>query len=183
MSEIQSVRIPLGRQLCQWAETELRFLTCFLILLFGSPAFGALKVGDKFPPIELNYLNTEKKFDKKTMVGKVVLIDVWGSDCPPCRLAMPKMNSIYLNLRNKNFLILGINVDESDDDLNFFLTEYKVDYPLLDDRKHRFVKLLGLEVMPTSFLVDQSGRVRYIHRGFRSGDGPILEKRIQSLLK
>jgi len=96
---------------------------------------------------------------------------------------MPKMNTIYLNLREKNFSILGINVDESDDDVRYFLEEYKIDYPLLDDRKHNLVKSLGVEIMPTSYLVDSTGVVRYIHQGFKSGDGPILEKQIRKLLK
>lgn len=156
------------------------FITTCLI---ASSANARVKIGDRFPAIELNLLNSKTKFDRKTIQGKVVLIDIWGSDCPPCRLAMPKMNTIYLNLRDKNFSILGINVDESDDDVRYFLEEYKIDYPLLDDRKHNLVKSLGVEIMPTSYLVDSTGVVRYIHQGFKSGDGPILEKQIRKLLK
>lgn len=160
-----------------------RILFLIAICLISSAAHGKVKVGDRFPTIELNLLESTTKFDPQTIRGKVVLIDVWGSDCPPCRLAMPKMNSIYLNLREKNFLILGINVDENDDDIKYFLEEYKIDYPLLDDRKHNLVKRLGVEVMPTSYLIDSKGIVRYIHKGFRSGDGPVIEKQIRLLLK
>ncbi len=160
----------------------MRILLSLMMLMGITTAHAKVKVGDQFPPIELRLLNSQTKFDKKTIRGKVVLVDIWGSDCPPCRLAMPKMNSIYQNLRQRNFVILGINVDENDDDIKFFLDEYKIDYPLLDDRKHLLVKSLGVEVMPTSFLVDARGTVRYIHQGFRGGDGPILEKKIRALL-
>ncbi len=154
------------------------------IIFFGfSIAHGAVKVGDQFPKIELNMLNTKKKFDPESIKGKVVLVDIWGSDCPPCRLAMPKMNSIYLNLRKNNFVILGINVDENDDDIKYFLEEYKIDYPLLDDRKHALVQTLGVETMPTSFLIDTKGTVRYIHKGFKSSDGPLIETQIKSLVR
>lgn len=144
--------------------------------------YARVKVGDKFPAIDLKLLNSDKKFDRDSIKGKVVLVDIWGSDCPPCRLAMPKMNGIYLKLRDQKFSILGINVDESDDDVRYFLEEYKIDYPLLDDRRHQFVKHLGIEIMPTSFLVDSQGVVRYIHKGFRSGDAALLEKQIELLL-
>lgn len=153
-------------------------------ILFGfSSAESAVKVGDQFPKIELNMLNTKKKFDPESIKGKVVLVDIWGSDCPPCRLAMPKMNSIYLNLRKSNFVILGINVDENDDDIKYFLQEYKIDYPLLDDRKHALVQTLGVEMMPTSFLIDKKGTVRYIHKGFKNSDGPVIEKQIKALVR
>lgn len=151
-------------------------------IVFGNPAYAAVKVGDQFPKIELNLLNSKAKFDPKIMQGNIVLVDIWGSDCPPCRLAMPKMNSIYLSLRKKNFVILGINVDENDDDIKYFLEEYKIDYPLLDDRKHKLVQTLGVEMMPTSFLIDTKGTVRYIHKGFRDSDGPLLDKKIRALL-
>jgi thiol-disulfide isomerase/thioredoxin len=158
-------------------------LMIFVAFLFVSAsAHAKVKIGDRFPPIDLKILNSKQTFDNKTIRGKVVLIDIWGSDCPPCRLAMPKMNEIYLNLRKRDFVILGINVDESDDDVKYFLQEYKIDYPLLDDRKHGLVKTLGIEVMPTSYLVDSTGTVRYIHKGFRSGDGSLLEKQIRLLL-
>lgn len=151
-------------------------------IVFGNPAYAAVKVGDQFPKIELNLLNSKAKFDPKIMQGNIVLVDIWGSDCPPCRLAMPKMNSIYLSLRKKNFVILGINVDENDDDIKYFLEEYKIDYPLLDDRKHKLVQTLGVEMMPTSFLIDTKGTVRYIHKGFRDSYGPLLDKKIRALL-
>ena len=153
-----------------------------ITLFFASPTAFALKVGEKFPDIQLNRLNSKLKFDSREMKGKVVLIDIWGSDCPPCRLAMPKMNSIFQKLRKKNFVILGINVDEHDDDVKFFLSEYKIDYPLLDDRKHELVKRLDVQMMPTSFLLDGNGIVRYVHKGFRSGDAEILEHKIRALL-
>lgn len=154
----------------------------FITIFFALPSAHALKIGEKFPDIQLKRLNSKTKFDSRELKGKIVLVDIWGSDCPPCRLAMPKMNSIFKNLRKKNFVILGINVDENDDDIKFFLSEYKIDYPLLDDRKHDLVKRLDVQMMPTSFLLDGEGIVRYVHKGFRNGDAEILEKKIRALL-
>ncbi|MDZ4085006.1 MAG: redoxin family protein, partial [Bdellovibrionales bacterium] len=70
-------------------------LMIFVAFLFVSAsAHAKVKIGDRFPPIDLKILNSKQTFDNKTIRGKVVLIDIWGSDCPPCRLAMPKMNEI-----------------------------------------------------------------------------------------
>jgi hypothetical protein len=85
-----------------------------------------------------------------------------------------KINSVFLDLRTKNFLTLGVNFNESYDDVAFFLADYTIDYPLLDDRKHQLVKPLGIDA------VDTKSFVPYIHRGFKNSDGPILDSKISA---
>ncbi|RYZ93409.1 MAG: TlpA family protein disulfide reductase [Proteobacteria bacterium] len=138
-----------------------------------------LKVGDKFPAISLNYLGTKKPFDKRTTAGKVVLVDFWASDCVPCRDAIPELEALFK--QSKNFLILGINVDENAKDASSFLESFKVSYPLLDDQKHQLIPVMGVDVMPTSFLLDKKGTIRFINRGFRSGDIEKIRKKLSEL--
>lgn len=163
-------------------RSQLFLLTTIALSFVGNVAVAKLAVGDKFPAISLTYLNSKKNVDMHSYEGKVVLLDFWASDCAPCRLAIPKLNAMYLKYRNRVFLILGANQDEDPSDTKYFLTEYKVDYPLLDDRKHTLVETLGVDTMPTSYLVDGKGVVRYIHRGFKSSDAVVIQKQIEKLL-
>ncbi|RYZ84541.1 MAG: TlpA family protein disulfide reductase [Proteobacteria bacterium] len=135
-----------------------------------------LKVGDKFPEIALNYLGTKKPFDKRSTKGKLVLVDFWASDCVPCRDAVPELNALFK--QSKNLLILGVNVDENPKDAAEFLQSFKVSYPLLDDQKHELIPKMSVDVMPTSFLLDKSGTIKLINRGFRSGDVEKIKKKL-----
>lgn len=60
------------------------------------------KVGDQFPAIDVNLVNSKAKFDSSLLRGKVVLVGIWSSNCDPCRLAMLQMNSMYLKYRDRN---------------------------------------------------------------------------------
>lgn len=138
-----------------------------------------LKVGDKFPEIALNHLGTKKRFDKRTTKGRLVLVDFWASDCVPCRDAVPELNALFE--QSKNFVILGVNVDENPKDATEFLKSFKVSYPLLDDQKHELIPQMGVDVMPTSFLLDKTGTIKFINRGFRSGDIEKIKKKLAEL--
>lgn len=171
-------------------KNKTKALVILLLALISAPSQAKVSVGETFPPIELPLLSsktgakTEMKqvFTSKQVAGKVVLVDFWGSDCPPCRLALPKLDELYKKYRASGFVILGVNVDADPEDTRAFLDEYKVTYPLPDDQKHRMVPKMGVTIMPTSFLVDRKGVVRYIHRGFKSGDAARLEAEIKRWL-
>ena len=141
---------------------------------------GKIRVGDSFPSFKLPYLYAKKSFDGSQLKGKIAVIDFWGSDCPPCREAVPELNSIAKEFHKKSVIVLGINVDENEKDTRAFLEEFKPQYPLLDDGKHRFVPKMGIELMPTTYLVDRAGKVRFINKGFKSGD---IEKIRAAILK
>lgn len=141
-----------------------------------------LRIGDKFPAFRLNHLVSKKPFPEKSVVGKIALIDFWGSDCAPCRESIPELNILFKEFKGKNFEMIGINVDEDNQDTKNFLSEFKPAYTLLDDQKHSLIKTLGVEQMPTTYLVDQKGIIRFINKGFRSGDREILKKQINGLI-
>jgi thiol-disulfide isomerase/thioredoxin len=129
-----------------------------------------VKVGERLPAITLNYLGSSKGFDAKSLEGKIVLVDFWASDCVPCRDAVPELNELYRSKKASGFMLIGINVDENAKDAEDFLKSFKVEYPILDDQKHKLIPKMGVELMPTSYLLDQKGIVRFINKGFRSGD-------------
>lgn len=141
-----------------------------------------VRVGDHFPAFSLPHMSSKKTFDSKSLSGKVVVIDFWGSDCPPCREAVPKLNELSDEFRGK-VTFLGINVDENENDTKAFLEEFKPRYLLLDDGKHRFVPKLGIEAMPTTYLVDRESKIRFINTGFRTSDKAKIRSAILEALK
>lgn len=176
-------------------EFELRHKICFPVLIFLCSFTGdcgpeeahakanKVRVGDKFPRIELFVLTKTEKFDSNQTKGKVAVIDFWASDCEPCREAVPELNTLNRHFKKEPVIFVGINVDEDSKHTSAFLSEFKPLYVLLDDSKHKFISNLGVEAMPTTYVVDKKGVVRYINKGFRSGDAEKLKHEILKQLK
>jgi thiol-disulfide isomerase/thioredoxin len=97
--------------------------------------------------------------------GQVVLVNFWASWCPPCIQEMPVLETLRQKLAEQPFEILAVNVGEQKYRVWKFVKLISFDLPvLLDTRKDSF-NSWGVSVLPTSFLLDKQGRVRYRVQG------------------
>ena len=147
----------------------MKKLIILTAILLCAPAYPTER-GDVAPSFE-----SPELFDNGTVAladyaGKVVLIDFWASWCAPCRDSLPLLSRLHAALVDRGFEVLAINIDEDLDDGRRFLTTYPVGYTVLSDQAGGVAKSYGLTTMPTSFLVDRRGIVRYVHKGFDAGD-------------
>lgn len=137
------------------------------------------------PAFNLPEINTQQKISLDDYQGKVVLIDFWASWCGPCRKSLPEYNDLRNRLQasqiGDKFEILAINVDMSNEEALAFLTKHPVDFPVLEERTGKSQQAYDLLTMPTSFLVDQQGKIRIAHQGFNPGYIEYLEKEIGQL--
>ena len=93
--------------------------------------------------------------------GRVVLVNFWASWCPPCIQEMPVLETLKQKLAEQPFEILAVNVGEQKYRVWKFVKLVNFDLPvLLDERKNTF-NAWGLSVLPTSFLIDRKGNIRY----------------------
>ena len=97
--------------------------------------------------------------------GKVILINFWASWCPPCIYEMPELMRLQQQLAGKPFEILAINVGEKKYKVRKFTKLINFELPVLLDTHNETFDLWGVKTLPTSFLVDASGKVRYWVRG------------------
>jgi len=159
----------------------IKITTFFTALLFSFSLYASTGVGS-YPLFNLPELNSSKQVKLDKLRGKVVYVDFWASWCGPCRQSMPKFNAIYKKLSNKGLEIVAINLDENDADAKKFLENFPVSYTVLRDKMGESPKQFGVKVMPTGYLLDRFGMVRFVHEGFRNGDEVELEKQIKKLL-
>ena len=97
--------------------------------------------------------------------GRVVLVNFWASWCPPCIQEMPVLERLKQTLNEQPFEILAINVGEKKYRVWKFVKLISFGLPvLLDTRKDTF-NSWGVSVLPTSFLLDRQGRIRYRVQG------------------
>jgi cytochrome c biogenesis protein CcmG/thiol:disulfide interchange protein DsbE len=91
--------------------------------------------------------------------GKVVLINLWASWCPPCREEMPALEKLYRTHEAQGFVVLGIDQGESAKVAVNYAHARGVTFPILIDDQQQYGRAYAAEGLPTSVLVDASGHI------------------------
>lgn len=168
------------------ARAFLAFLAvCALIGLLGfgllSKGEAKIAVGDPAPDKELPMLGGPGQGSIADYRGRWLLVNLWASWCDPCRQEAPALDEFARRYRDRGITVLGINVQDNEDDALAFLRDYDVRYPQLrsvgDERSDAF----GSTGVPENFLVDPKGRLALIWRG--PVDREFLEQRVVPLVE
>jgi len=115
--------------------------------------------------------------------GKVVLVNFWASWCTPCLLEMPGMKRLENNLNDEDFVILTLNTTDPARRIQETLKRLQLELTVLLDRDgHTFDTWQG-KVLPTSFLLDRSGKVRYRVDGPMEWDDADVIIKIKQLIQ
>jgi peroxiredoxin len=115
--------------------------------------------------------------------GQVVMINFWASWCGPCRQEMPLLESIYKKYNKMGFTMLGVNVEPDSNAANEWLRATPVSFPILYDRDSKVSKLYDVAGMPSTVIIDRSGKLRVLHRGYKPGDENEYLDSIRSLIR
>lgn len=114
---------------------------------------------------------------------KVVLVNFWATWCPPCREEMPSMQRLKEKMTGRPFVMLGVNSGEPAEDLAEFLKLVKVDFAILLDSDSAATKRWKVFGLPSSFLLDRQGRVRYTLTGTTEWDQGEAVALIEELMR
>ncbi len=116
--------------------------------------------------------------------GQVVLVDFWGTFCEPCKKSFPKLQDLHAKYGGSGLRIVGISEDEADDKdkISGFADTYGARFAIGWDEDKSIARSYKPQTMPSSFLIDKMGVVRFAHVGYHDGEEVEIEKEIKELL-
>ena len=163
----------------------LRKLIILILLLIVAPVFGcnnstpksettknkllATAKGDKgdnaAPDFTLYTLKGEE-VKLSDYLGKIVILDFWATWCAPCRKGIPDLISIQ-NEYKDDLVVIGISLDQpsTQDELAPFIESYGINYPVVLGNIKVSSAYGNIQAIPTSFIIDQEGKIINKHIG------------------
>lgn len=118
-----------------------------------------IDAGNLAPDFELTTLEG-KKLKLSDYKGKKVILNFWATWCPPCKAEVPDMVKFYSSYKDKDIVILGVNLTQSEKDqrsVRDFVNSYGITYPVPLDMESTVAEVYRVTAIPTSYIIDTNG--------------------------
>lgn len=113
--------------------------------------------------------------------GKVVLLNFWATWCGPCKIEIPWFIDFEQKFKDRGFAVLGVSMDEEGwEVVKPYIAQHKVNYRMLVGTEEVGNLYGGVDSLPTTFIIDQEGRIASTHVGLVSKS--VYQNDIQQLL-
>lgn len=126
----------------------------------------------------------EEKVKLSDYRGKVVLLNFWATWCPPCIREMPSMERLHQQVDADDFKVIAVNQMEDVDQVFAFTGQLEVDptFAILFDSTSEVSRDYAVRGLPTTYLIDKEGNIRYRAVGGREFDHAEVIKTIKQLI-
>ncbi|MBC3767520.1 TlpA disulfide reductase family protein [Neptunicella marina] len=114
--------------------------------------------------------------------GKVVYVDFWASWCAPCRLSFPWMEKMYQQHKDDGLIVIAINLDNDSEQAKKFLSSIQPSFAIEYDPDGDIAQQYKLTGMPSSYVIDKQGQIRFKHQGFFVNKQQAYEQELTTLL-
>ena len=116
--------------------------------------------------------------------GKVVLLNVWATWCPPCREEIPALQELYERHSGQGFEVVGVSIDAQGEERSVaaFVRDNGVTYPIWLDPSDRVSSTFRLTGVPSTFLIGRDGTLLWKHLGPLTADDRSLNDALQQAL-
>lgn len=138
-------------------------------------------LGAEAPAFELETVAGKGPVSTSAYAGQVLIVDFWATWCEPCKESFPFYQQL-IEAHAGQLTVLGVSVDEEPTGIEAFVAETGVSFPVGWDDGQSVAQRYKPPTMPTSYLVDKNGIVRFVHGGFKSGDEDAIKSELQTLL-
>jgi peroxiredoxin len=148
----------------------------------GSRKIPSVIPGDvEFPAPDLNLTDLEgKPVSLGDYRGQVVMVNNWGIECPFCEAEMAEYEAYYNDYKDQGLTIIGINADDTSEDIEAYIQEMEMTFPIWLDPKKEAYQAFKNNNIPSTYVIDKNGTVQLAWSGPASQ--AILEEFVTPLL-
>ena len=139
-------------------------------------------VNNPAPVFAAESVNGKGKVDLTAWKGKVVLVDFWATWCEPCKKSFPKLEDLRVKYESAGFAIVAVSEDDEGNAIPGFGATHGAKFHLVWDKDKSIAGKWHPPTMPSSFIVDKKGVVRFVHLGYHEGEEKEIETELKSLL-
>ena len=141
---------------------------------------GPAEVGKGAPDLSIQTVNGKGQITRDSLSGKVAIVDFWATWCGPCKQSFPKLEELAKQNQGK-VQVVGISVDDKSDGVADFAKSNGATFAIGWDDGHAIANRWKVDSMPTTYILDGSGTVRYIHAGYHDGEADVIAKELATL--
>ena len=141
-----------------------------------------VSIGKSAPDVETTNLEG-KKVKLSDYKGKVVLLDIWATWCPPCRAMIPHEREMVKSMAKKPFVLISVSADDEKDALVKFLEKEPMPWVHWWDggADNPVLKVYRVRAFPTLYLIDHTGTIKHKWAGKPENDQ--LDKAVEEAVK
>ena len=158
---------------------QFRFSIVFFLISFASQS---LSFAQEIPAPDFAISHAQLPNKLSALKGQVVYIDFWASWCKPCRKSFPWMNQMQQKYAGQGLQIIAVNLDAEESLAKAFLDKVPAQIPIIYDPAGKIARDYKLLGMPSSYLIDKKGKIRFAHKGFFTRSEPLYEQELVLLL-
>ena len=147
------------------------------------PQLDLVCVGSRAPAFRAVNLRSGRPSSLADYRGRVVLLNVWATWCPPCRVEMPSLERLHGKLAGPDFAVVAVSIDDGDaSTVMAFVGELGLGFDVLQDKGGRIQQIYQTTGVPESFVIDRDGVIIKKVIGAAEWDGPVNELLIRKLI-
>jgi cytochrome c biogenesis protein CcmG, thiol:disulfide interchange protein DsbE len=139
-------------------------------------------LGNRGPDFSRKTVKGDSTVSLRALEGKVTIVDFWATWCEPCKKSFPKLEALNAKYNENGLRIVGISEDDDISGIPAFASELGTRFPLIWDENKSIASKWQPKSMPTTFVVDRKGTVRFVHLGYHAGEEAEIEREVKSLL-
>jgi thiol-disulfide isomerase/thioredoxin len=155
----------------------------FLVVLVGQGVFAQDDPPVEtpvFPNLKFTAIDGSSQIDLHSFLGKPVLMTFWASWCGPCRMELPELEKLAVELADQGFTLITVNTDRSPADGVRFLQRYDIEVPVYRMDRQSLAQL-GVKGLPTNVLLDREGRPVGIWRGYAPELPDVIRQSVEAM--
>ena len=146
----------------------------------GAGGSGPAEVGKLAPPLAIQSLDGKGTIALTPTPGKITVVDFFATWCAPCKKSLPKLEQMAKQ-SGGTVQVIAISVDDTRTGVADFAKAQGVTFPVAWDENHTLARKWSVEKMPTTYIIDGTGTVRFMHSAYQESESEVMGKELAQL--